>query len=67
MLNTFRCFGKLPADANIDELVASVFSVFPVGEKAAGVFICDVMGHGVRSALFTSMIRVVGVEVRRTN
>ncbi len=33
------------------------FSVVPVGEKAVGVFICDVMGHGVRSALITSMIR----------
>jgi len=26
------------------------FTVFPVGENAAGVLICDVMGHGVRSA-----------------
>ena len=33
------------------------FSVFPVGQKAAGVLICDVMGHGVRSALITGMIR----------
>ena len=33
------------------------FSVFPVGEKAAGVLICDVMGHGVRSALITGIIR----------
>ncbi|MEO5717097.1 MAG: SpoIIE family protein phosphatase [Chthoniobacterales bacterium] len=33
------------------------FSIFPVGEKAAGVLICDVMGHGVRSALVTGMIR----------
>ncbi len=33
------------------------FSVFPVGESAVGVLICDVMGHGVRSALITSMIR----------
>jgi PAS domain S-box-containing protein len=33
------------------------FGVFPVGEKAAGVLICDVMGHGVRSALITGMIR----------
>ncbi len=33
------------------------FSVFPIGAKAAGVFICDVMGHGVRSALVTGMIR----------
>src|ERR1700757_5145435 len=38
------------------------FSVFPVGEKAAGVFICDVMGHGVRSALITSMIRALVEE-----
>jgi serine phosphatase RsbU (regulator of sigma subunit) len=38
------------------------FSVFPVGEKAAGVFICDVMGHGVRSALITSMIRALMEE-----
>jgi serine phosphatase RsbU (regulator of sigma subunit) len=35
------------------------FCVLPVGEKAAGVFICDVMGHGVRSALITSMIRAL--------
>lgn len=33
------------------------FSVFPVAEKAAGVLICDVMGHGVRSALITGIIR----------
>ena len=33
------------------------FSVFPLGETAAGVLICDVMGHGVRSALVTSVIR----------
>ncbi len=38
------------------------FSVFPVGEKAAGVFICDVMGHGVRSALITGMIRALVEE-----
>jgi hypothetical protein len=32
------------------------FNVFPVGREAVGVLICDVMGHGVRSALITSMI-----------
>src|SRR5213082_1344755 len=36
------------------------FNVFPIGEKAAGIFICDVMGHGVRSALITSDPRVGG-------
>jgi len=35
------------------------FSVFPVGDKAVGIFICDVMGHGVRAALITSMIRAL--------
>jgi phosphoserine phosphatase RsbU/P len=39
---------------------------FPVGEKAAGVFICDVMGHGVRSALITSMIRALVEEHAQT-
>ncbi|HJT80396.1 MAG TPA: SpoIIE family protein phosphatase, partial [Chthoniobacterales bacterium] len=38
------------------------FSVFPVGDQAAGIFICDVMGHGVRSALITSMIRALVEE-----
>ena len=38
------------------------FSVLPVGEKAVGVFICDVMGHGVRAALVTSMIRALVEE-----
>jgi serine phosphatase RsbU (regulator of sigma subunit) len=33
------------------------FNVFPIGEKAVDIFICDGMGHGVRSALITSMIR----------
>lgn len=35
------------------------FSVFPVSETGVGVFICDVMGHGVRAALVTSMMRAL--------
>ncbi len=35
------------------------FSVFPVSETGVGIFICDVMGHGVRAALVTSMMRVL--------
>ncbi len=38
------------------------FSVFPVREKAVGIFICDVMGHGVQAALVTSMIRALVEE-----
>ena len=33
------------------------FHVFPVGESAVGMLICDVMGHGVRAALIASMLR----------
>jgi sigma-B regulation protein RsbU (phosphoserine phosphatase) len=47
------------------EVSGDFFSVFPVGEKAAGVFICDIMGHGVRSALITSMIRALMEEHAR--
>ena len=41
------------------ELAGDFFSVFPLSEARAGVFICDVMGHGVRSALVTAMIRAM--------
>jgi diguanylate cyclase (GGDEF)-like protein len=33
------------------------FSVQRLSDTAAGVFICDVMGHGVRPAMFTAMLR----------
>lgn len=33
------------------------YQVFPVGSVGAGLLLCDVMGHGVRSALIASMIR----------
>jgi serine phosphatase RsbU (regulator of sigma subunit) len=40
------------------------FDVFPVGEHAIGIFVCDVMGHGVRSALVTAMVRTLMEELR---
>lgn len=40
------------------------FNVLPLAEKKAGLFICDVMGHGVRSALVTAMIRGLVEEMR---
>lgn len=40
------------------------FDVLPVAEHAAGLLMCDVMGHGVRSALVTAMVRTVIEEVR---
>jgi serine phosphatase RsbU (regulator of sigma subunit) len=35
------------------------FDVFPVSDTSVGIFICDVMGHGVRAALVTSMMRAL--------
>jgi serine phosphatase RsbU (regulator of sigma subunit) len=38
------------------------FHVLHLDAHRAGVFICDVMGHGVRSALITAMMRVLVQE-----
>ena len=50
------------------ELAGDFFSVHALSDSRAGIFICDVMGHGVRSALVTAMMRVlVDNEVSRTD
>src|SRR4029434_312535 len=33
------------------------FNVFALSDTRAGVFICDVMGHGMRAALVTAIMR----------
>ncbi len=40
------------------------FNVLALSEGQAGLFICDVMGHGVRSALVTAMVRGLVEELR---
>jgi serine phosphatase RsbU (regulator of sigma subunit) len=40
------------------------FEILPLSDTVAGVFLCDVMGHGVRSALVTAMIRGLVAEHR---
>jgi phosphoserine phosphatase RsbU/P len=40
------------------------FDVVALSDTQAGVFICDVMGHGVRAALVTAMIRVLMETLR---
>ncbi len=35
------------------------FDVLPVSDTEAGVLICDVMGHGVRAALVTAILRAL--------
>ena len=41
----------------ISGLAGDFFEVFSIGENSAALFICDVMGHGVRSAIIVSMLR----------
>jgi len=41
------------------ELGGDFFHVLGLSDTQAGVFICDVMGHGVRSALVTAMLRAL--------
>jgi serine phosphatase RsbU (regulator of sigma subunit) len=40
------------------------FSILHASETAAGVFVCDVMGHGMRAALITAIIRGLLEELR---
>ncbi len=42
-----------------DLLGGDFFHIIPISDYAAGMFICDVMGHGVSSALVTSMLRAL--------
>jgi sigma-B regulation protein RsbU (phosphoserine phosphatase) len=41
----------------ISGLAGDFYEVIPLREDLAGVLICDVMGHGVRSALVVAMLR----------
>jgi sigma-B regulation protein RsbU (phosphoserine phosphatase) len=50
----------------ISGLAGDFFEVFPVGEQAVAMFICDVMGHGVRSAIIVSMLRGLLDHVEHT-
>jgi sigma-B regulation protein RsbU (phosphoserine phosphatase) len=40
------------------------FTVLPISRSKAGVFICDVMGHGMRAALVTALVRGLTEELR---
>ncbi len=43
------------------------FNVVRVSETSVGVFICDVMGHGVRAALITAMMRALEEQLGETS
>ncbi len=40
------------------------FNVLALSNTEAGIFICDVMGHGVRSALVAAMVRALVEELK---
>ncbi len=40
------------------------FHLIKISDHAVGIFICDVMGHGVRSAFVTAMLRALVEELR---
>jgi sigma-B regulation protein RsbU (phosphoserine phosphatase) len=42
------------------------FDVVPLSDTAVGLFICDVMGHDVRAALVTAMMRSLVVDLSST-
>ncbi len=41
----------------ISGLAGDFFEIIPLRQDCAGILICDVMGHGVRSALVVAMLR----------
>lgn len=49
-----------------DSVSGDFFNVLRVSDTAVGVFICDVMGHGVRAALVTAMMRALEGQLGET-
>lgn len=45
------------------ELGGDFYDVFPISNTTAGILMCDVMGHGVRAALVTAVIRGLAEEL----
>jgi len=40
------------------------FNIFPITDTTGGIFICDVMGHGMRAALITAIMRGLVEQLR---
>ena len=48
------------------EVGGDFFDVLALSDTEAGVFVCDVMGHGVRAALVTAIVRALVEELKPT-
>jgi sigma-B regulation protein RsbU (phosphoserine phosphatase) len=46
------------------ELGGDFFDILAISDTAAGVLVCDVMGHGVRSALIAAIVRGLVEELK---
>jgi sigma-B regulation protein RsbU (phosphoserine phosphatase) len=60
-LNFF--FRYIPAEM----LAGDFFEIIPLSDHEVGVFICDVVGHGVRAALLTTFLRGLTEELMPKN
>jgi sigma-B regulation protein RsbU (phosphoserine phosphatase) len=40
------------------------FDILPLSDTTAGIFICDVMGHGMRAALVAALVRALVEELK---
>ncbi|MBN1674784.1 MAG: SpoIIE family protein phosphatase [Kiritimatiellae bacterium] len=56
LVHRYRPAGKVGGD---------FFQVLRLSESTVGVFVCDVMGHGVRAAMVTAMLRALLEELKR--
>ena len=52
--------------APVSGMAGDFYQVFPLKGNQVGIFMCDVMGHGVRSALIVSMLRGLMVKERES-
>ncbi len=46
------------------EVSGDFFDILELSDNAAGIFICDVMGHGVRAALVAAIVRALVSELK---
>ena len=46
------------------EVGGDFFDVLPLSDNQAGIFVCDVMGHGIRAALVTAILRGLVAELK---
>jgi serine phosphatase RsbU (regulator of sigma subunit) len=46
------------------DMSGDFFAVLRISDRAQGILVCDVMGHGVRSALITAMVRAMLEQLR---